>query len=187
MSLNPRCYALSQISFLVANINKRNYKDNCTEIARVIKQEETHPTDYYTLQGAVTKNVACWSVCNWGHDFVFDQLIVPLWSGLIFKGSKVKLQLCVLDLLIFTVWWLFFDPLIGTLKRNLITWFKFSPGSRLQTFLHGDMRPSLVLPEGKAHHSQPFALRGKHLFYVQHGWSGLDVVLPHLHFVHSCT
>ncbi len=35
MSLNPRCYAVSQISHLVASITKKNYKDKCAEIAKV--------------------------------------------------------------------------------------------------------------------------------------------------------
>ena len=39
---------------------------------------------------------------------------------LIFNGSKVNLQLHILDLLIFPVQWL--------LKRALITWFNFDPG-----------------------------------------------------------
>lgn len=35
MSLNPRCYALSQVSYLVNTINKKNYKSSCAEIASV--------------------------------------------------------------------------------------------------------------------------------------------------------
>lgn len=35
MSVNPRCYALSQISFLVASITKKNYKYNSAEITSV--------------------------------------------------------------------------------------------------------------------------------------------------------
>ena len=35
MSLNPRCYALSQISYLVANITKKNYKGNTAELTVV--------------------------------------------------------------------------------------------------------------------------------------------------------
>ncbi|XP_065914765.1 CCR4-NOT transcription complex subunit 1-like isoform X2 [Dysidea avara] len=36
MSLNPRCYALSQISFLVNTINKKNYKASCAEIGSLV-------------------------------------------------------------------------------------------------------------------------------------------------------
>ena len=35
MSLNPRCYALSQITYLVNTINKKNYKSSCAEISSV--------------------------------------------------------------------------------------------------------------------------------------------------------
>ena len=35
MSVNPRCFALSQISFLVTSITKKNYKYNSAEIASV--------------------------------------------------------------------------------------------------------------------------------------------------------
>lgn len=35
MSLNPRCYALSQVSYLVNTINKKNYKSTCAEISSV--------------------------------------------------------------------------------------------------------------------------------------------------------
>ena len=35
MALNPRCYALSQISFLVTSITKKNYKFNSSEITSV--------------------------------------------------------------------------------------------------------------------------------------------------------
>ena len=37
MAMNPRSYALSQISSLVANVTKKNYKANCSEIAKVWK------------------------------------------------------------------------------------------------------------------------------------------------------
>ncbi|XP_064398380.1 CCR4-NOT transcription complex subunit 1-like [Halichondria panicea] len=36
MSLSPCCYALSQISSLVVNITKKNYKANCSEIAKLV-------------------------------------------------------------------------------------------------------------------------------------------------------
>ena len=35
MSLSPRCFALAQIASLVGSINKKNYKANCAEIAKV--------------------------------------------------------------------------------------------------------------------------------------------------------
>ena len=35
MSLSLRCFAYSQISFLVANTNKKNYKANYSEISKV--------------------------------------------------------------------------------------------------------------------------------------------------------
>ena len=35
MSLSLRCFAYAQISFVVSNTNKKNYKANCTEIAKV--------------------------------------------------------------------------------------------------------------------------------------------------------
>ena len=35
MSLSPRCYAFSQISSLVTNITKKNYKASCIEIVKV--------------------------------------------------------------------------------------------------------------------------------------------------------
>ena len=35
MSLSVRCFAHAQISFLVANTTKKNYKANCAEIAKV--------------------------------------------------------------------------------------------------------------------------------------------------------
>jgi CCR4-NOT transcription complex subunit 1 len=34
--MNPRCYGLSQISYLVATINKKNYKGNTTEISSLV-------------------------------------------------------------------------------------------------------------------------------------------------------
>ena len=36
MSLSPRCFAHAQISFVVANTTKKNYKANCAEIAKVV-------------------------------------------------------------------------------------------------------------------------------------------------------
>ncbi len=36
--MSPRCFAFSQISSLVGNINKKNYKANCTEIEKVGEQ-----------------------------------------------------------------------------------------------------------------------------------------------------
>ena len=54
--------------------------------------------------------VACWCICNhdqvfWSAKSVLDHLIVPFWgsSSLDFEGSKVKLQLCILDPLILAV------------------------------------------------------------------------------------
>ena len=35
MSLSMRCFAYAQISFLVANTTKKNYKANCAEISKV--------------------------------------------------------------------------------------------------------------------------------------------------------
>ena len=35
MALNPRCYALSEISYLVANITKKNYNDTKKELEQV--------------------------------------------------------------------------------------------------------------------------------------------------------
>lgn len=35
MSLNPRCLALNQITSLVQNVNKKNYKSTCSELSSV--------------------------------------------------------------------------------------------------------------------------------------------------------
>ena len=66
-------------------------------------------------EGAVSSSlyVTCWSVCDqdWPVKSVLDwSLDLSPWSLDFFDGSKVKLQPCVLDLLIFAV------------ERSLIPW-----------------------------------------------------------------
>ena len=93
MSLNPRCYALSQISFLVANINKRNFKDNCTEIARVCIKNRKGPT-HDDIRMRYIENTILLEVFTYLSPLKCFQLGPMFFSEtldcLIFSGSKIK-------------------------------------------------------------------------------------------------
>ena len=85
--------------------------------------------------------VTCWSVCDWEHDFWLAKTVLDLlisWSldrsfkaldHLILYRSKVELELCVFDSLIFAVWrWPW--SLDRLSKWSLITWFSFDRGHK---------------------------------------------------------
>ena len=115
------------------------------------------------VQGVVSY-VACWSVCNRDQDFwsaksVLDHLIIPSKTPdrLIFHGSKVRLQLHILDPLIFAVQRLPWS--LGRFLKGFDRLIHFDPGHKC--FYTGHISdypllyPNQIMGVG-VHHQQPF-------------------------------
>ena len=156
MSLNPRCYALSQISFLVANINKRNYKDNCTEIARVCIKNRKRPTHDH-IRMRYIENTILLGIVTYLSPLKCFQLGPIFFLKLLIAWFSVgqKSNPCVLSPFISLKEIRSLDSIL-ILVANASTW---------------DMWLSLVLPEGKVHSAvQPtFALR-EAVFLISQRW-----------------